>query len=706
MRRTHFRTFLSATFLLVFVLQLSAQQLGINPPIAKIVPKADTLHGDIRIDNYHWLREKSNPEVIKYLEAENAYTEAVMSPTLALQESLYNEIVRRIKETDMDVPFRDGNYFYYTRTEQGKQYPNYCRKKGALEASEEIILDQNELAKGYKFFTLGAFAVNPEENLLAYSIDTTGSEEFTLRIKDLKTGALLKDQIPNTVSVVWAMDNKTFFYTTRDYAKRPYRLYRHILGTDPATDELVYEEKDELFRLFASRSKSREYIFVISRASNSDEVRYVSAKNPTEPFKIILPREVEHEYSVDHHGDYFYILTNKGAKNFRLVAAPVSDAHKKNWKEILPHRPAVTLEGMEFFKDYYIVFEREKGLQKMRVTDFRTGTTHYIEFPEPVYSAFGSVNRVFDTKTFRFTYQSFITPSSVFDYDMDTRERKLLKQYEVLGGYDPTQYESERIYAKAPDGVEVPISLVYKKGIERNGKSPLHLTGYGSYGAPSAVTFSSPRLSLLNRGVTFAIAHIRGGGDLGRDWKEDGKLLRKKNTFTDFIACAEHLVKEKYTSPDQLTIEGGSAGGLLMGAVTTMRPDLFKAVIARVPFVDVLNTMLDSTIPLTIQEYLEWGNPNEKEYYFYIKSYCPYTNVKPAAYPNLLVRVSFNDPRVPYWEGTKFIAKLRAMKTDNNIQLLKANLAAGHGGASGRYERWRDLAFDYAFLLTQVGINQ
>lgn len=702
-----FRHALLLTSLIVgFIFEVMAQQVSLRPPAATIIPKADTLHGDIRIDNYYWLRDKSNPEVIKYLEAENAYTDAVMAPTTAFQDTLYHEMLRRIKETDMDVPYRDGNYYYYTRTEQGKQYPIYCRKKGSLDAPEEVILDQNELAKNYQYYRLGVLAVSPGEDLLAYSVDTSGSEEFALYIKNLKDGTLLKDHIPSVVSVVWAMDNKTLFYTTRDAAKRPYRLWRHTLGSDPARDELVYEEKDALFTLIAYPSKTKEFIFAVSYASTSDEVRYISARNPTEPFRVILPREPEHEYSVDHHGNHFYILTNQGAKNFRLVAAPVSDPQKKNWKEILPHRPDVTLEGMEFFKNHYIVFEREKGLQKMRVTDLRTGQVHYIEFPEPVYSAFRDVNRVFDTNVFRFSYQSFITPSSIYDYNLDTRERVLLKQSEVLGGYDPTLYKSERIYAKAPDGVEVPISLVYKKGMKRDGQSPLHLTGYGSYGASFPVTFNSNRLSLLDRGVTFAIAHVRGGGDLGRDWRDDGKMFKKKNTFTDFIACAEHLIKEKYTSSDRLTIEGGSAGGLLMGAVTNMRPDLFKAVIARVPFVDVLNTMLDPSLPLTIQEYLEWGNPNDKEAYYYIKSYCPYTNVKAQDYPSILVKVGLNDPRVGYWEGAKWVAKLRSMKTDNNILLLKVDMGAGHGGASGRYDRLREIAFDYAFLLTQLGIKQ
>ncbi|HZY10057.1 MAG TPA: S9 family peptidase [Bacteroidota bacterium] len=697
--------FVSFYLTLGFLLETRTQTSEVKPPVAKIILKADTLHGDIRIDNYYWLKDKSNPEVINYLEAENTYTDAIMKGTTAFQETLYNEILGRIKETDLDVPYRDGNYFYYTRTEKGKQYPINCRKKGSLESNEEIILDRNELAKGLRTLLLGGLTVSPNGNLMAYSLDTNGSETFTMYVKDLRNGALLSDRIENTVSIIWAMDNKTIFYTTRDAAKRPYRLYRHTLGGDSKSDPLLFEEKDELYRIFAFRSKSDEYIFVNSSASNSDETQYIPAHQPMATMKMIIPREKEHEYSVNHHSNHFYIVTNKNATNFRLVKAPVADPQEKNWIEVLPHRNDVTLEGIELFKNFFVAFEREKGLQKMRVTDMRDGKVHSIEYPEPVYSAFGNVNRVFDSNVFRFSYQSFITPSSIYDYNMETRKRELMKQTEVLGGYDPSLYRSERIYAKASDGKEIPISMVYKKGMKRDGSASLHLTGYGSYGSSSSVGFSSNRLSLLNRGVTFAIAHIRGGGDMGRSWYDDGKLLRKKNTFTDFIACAEHLVSEKYTSPQHLTIEGGSAGGLLMGAVTIMRPDLFKAVVAQVPFVDVLNTMLDPSLPLTVGEYLEWGNPNEKDYYDYIKSYCPYTNVSKKAYSNILVKVGLNDPRVSYWEGTKWTAKLRAMKIDNNTILLKCNMGTGHGGSSGRYDRLKEIAFDYSYILSQHGIT-
>lgn len=679
-----------------------------EPPVAKIVPRYDTLHGDIRVDNYYWLRNDSrtNPEVIEYLKAENAYTDVVMKPTEAFQETLYYEMVRRIKETDEEPPYREGNYFYYSRTEKGKQYPIYCRQKGSVTAPEEIYFDQNEMSKGFRYYRTAQMEISPDGNLLAFSIDTNGSENYILNVKNLGDGTILGDRVENIQSLTWAMDNKTIFYTMEDSAKRPYRVYRHTLGSKSSEDRLVYEEKDALYTVGIDRSRSEKYIFLISSASNSDEWRYIEADQPTTDFKVIVPRRPEFEYSVDHWGNYFYIRTNKDAKTFKLVKSPISDPSEKSWEEVIPYRKDITLEGMDFFTNYSIVYEREKGLQKMRVTDLRSGTVHYIEFPEPVYSAYPNINKVFDTKVFRFSYQSLTRPASIFDYNLETKEQILIKQQEVLGGYDPTQYQSERIYAKAEDGTEVPISLVYKKGVKFDATSPLHMSGYGAYGSPTQPTFSSVRLSYLNRGVIVALAHVRGGGDMGREWYDNGKLLKKKNTFTDFIACAEHLIKNKYTSKEKLTISGGSAGGLLMGAVTTMRPDLFKAVIASVPFVDALNTMLDPGLMYTTQEYLEWGNPNEKEFYYYMKSYDPYTNVKAIKYPNILVKVGFNDPRVNYWEGTKWAAKLRAMKTDNNIIIVKANMGAGHGGASGRYERLREIAFDYAYILSQYGITK
>ncbi len=693
-------------FIAVFVVGVDAQQVLPRAPVAKIISKYDTLHEDIRVDNYYWLRDvsRTNPEVIEYLKAENAYTDAIMKPTEALQETLYNEMIRRIKETDQDPPYRDGEYFYYTRTEKEKQYPIFCRKKGSTDANEEIYFDQNEMSKGYRFYRTAQMDISTDGNLLAFSVDTNGSENYILNVKNLADGNILSDRVENTQSLTWVMDNKTIFYTMEDSAKRPYRVYRHTLGTKSSEDRLVYEEKDALYTVGIDRTRNNKYIFMVSNAFNSTEWRYVNASDPTAEFKVIIPRQPDHEYSVDQWGDYFYIRTNKDATTFMLVRAPIADPTENNWEEIIPCRKNVTLEGADFFANHTIVYERDRGLQKMRVIDLRNDRGHFIEFPDPVYTAYANVNRVFDTNIFRFSYQSLTQPASIFDYNLETKERKLIKQQEVLGGYDPSQYHSERIFAKADDGMEVPISLVYKKGVIKDGTVPLHLTGYGAYGSPTQPTFSSSRVSYLNRGMIVALAHVRGGGDMGREWYDDGKLLNKKNTFTDFIACAEHLIKQKYTSKEKLTISGGSAGGLLMGAVTTMRPDLFKAVIASVPFVDALNTMLDAGLMYTAQEYLEWGNPNEKVYYDYMKSYDPYVNVKAVNYPNILVKVGFNDPRVNYWEGTKWAAKLRATKTDNNIVLLKVNMGAGHGGASGRYDRLKEIAFDYAYIINQYGI--
>jgi oligopeptidase B len=675
-------------------------------PMAKKILKETKIHSDTLKDNYFWLREKSNPEVISYLESENAYTDAIMKPTENFQQALYKEILGRIKQTDLSVPTREGNYYYYSRTVEGKQYPIFCRKKGSLSAAEEITLDMNELAKGHTYLGIGAYTVSPDGNLLAFSTDTTGYRQYTLQIKDLRTGEMLPDRIEKTTLAIWATDNKTLFYGTEDHAKRPYQIYRHEIRKDRASDTLVFEEKDELYRLYAGRSRSKGYIFLVSTSATTSEVRYVPAGQPNSAPKLMLARQEGHEYYADHIGNSFYIRTNDQGKNFRLVTAPVDDPQKKNWKELLPHRKDVMIEGINCFAGHYIISERDNGLQKLRVTTLSSGQTHHIDFPEPVYSVFSSGNPEFNTTTFRFSYQSFVTPSSVYDYDLNTRKRELLKQQEVLGGYDSKLYQSERIYATAKDGTRIPISLVYKKDLKKDGMRPMWLTGYGSYGSSSSVGFSSTRLSMLDRGLIFAQAHIRGGGDLGKDWHDQGKMMTKKNTFTDFIDCAEHLIKEKYTSKDRLAITGGSAGGLLMGAVTNMRPDLFKVVISYVPFVDVINTMLDASLPLTVQEYLEWGNPNEKAAYEYIKSYSPYDNIEAKAYPIMLVRVSLNDSQVPYWEGAKYVAKVRALRTDNNLLLLKANMGAGHGGASGRYDALKDTAFDYAFMLTQLGINK
>jgi oligopeptidase B len=679
---------------------------NVAPPIAEKIPKIDTSFGDIRVDNYFWLRDKNNPEVIKYLQAENKYTETVMKPTEKLQEKLYKEMLSRIKETDLSVPEKIDDYYYYTREEKGKQYRIYCRKKGSLDAKEEILLDANELARGHNYLDVGVYTVSPDHQLLAYSIDTTGAEDFTLYFKDLNTGKVLADVIPNTsYSAEWANDNQTVFYNTLDEAKRPYKLYRHILGTDPKNDALVYHEKDEAFNLDLKKSKSKAYLLMLLESETTSEDWYLDASHPDGDFKIIQPRQHEMEYSVEQHGDKFYILTNDNAKNFKLMQAPITNPSKENWKEIIPNRDSVKIDDIEVFKNHLVVYERERGLKKIQITNLTNNEVHYVDFNEPVYTFWPERNPDFNTNLLRFDYTSLITPRSVFDYDMTKRTRELKKQDEVLGGYNPSLYQSERIFAKASDGTLVPISLVYKKGMTRNGKNPLFLYGYGAYGISSEPYFSSNRLSLLDRGFIYAIAQVRGGGEMGRYWYEQGKLLNKKNTFTDFIACAEQLVAEKYTSRDELVINGGSAGGLLMGAVTNMRPDLFRIVIANVPFVDLINTMLDPSLPLTVIEYEEWGNPHEKEYYGYMRSYSPYDNVQTKAYPNMLITTSLNDPRVSYWEPTKWTAKLRALKADNNLLLLKINMGAGHGGSSGRYDYLKDIALEYAFIFKVLGIK-
>ncbi|HTR81915.1 MAG TPA: S9 family peptidase [Bacteroidota bacterium] len=675
-----------------------------NPPVAKIAPKTDAIHGDVRIDNYSWLREKNSPDVVSYLEAENSYTESVMKPTEALQAKLYKEILDRTKQTDLSVPYKFGDYWYYTRTIEGNQYPIYCRKRGSMSAEEEITLDLNALSAGHKFLGLGLYKISDDGNLLAYSLDTTGFRQYRCAIKDIRTGKILQDEIGDVASGEWAADNKTFFYVKEDEAKRPFRLYRHVLGK--TADELLFEEKDELYRIWVGRSSDYKYIFLNSESSITSEAHYVPSDRPDGQFIRLLERETGHEYSVDHRDGLFYIRTNKGAKNFRLVTAPVAAPQPSYWKELVPHRRDVELEGISLFKNYAVFSERREALNFLRVYDFRTGHTREIEFPEPVYSAFPSQNPEFDTTKFRYTYQSFITPNSVFEYDMESGESVLLKQTEILGGYDPGAFISERTWAKAPDGVKVPVSIVYKKGIKRDGSNPMLLYGYGSYGISIPVFFSIPRLSLLERGVVYALAHIRGGGDLGEEWRDDGKMMKKKNTFTDFIACAEHLIRERYTSKDRLAIEGGSAGGLLVGACLNMRPDLFKAAHLAVPFVDVVNTMLDATLPLTVGEYLEWGNPNVKEEYDYMKSYCPYTNIEAKKYPDILITASLNDSQVMYWEPAKYTAKLRSMKTDSNLLLLKTNMGAGHGGASGRYDAFKEQAFVNAFLLSEFGIYE
>jgi oligopeptidase B len=677
----------------------------LEPPVARKAPRVETLHGDRRVDDYFWLREKSSPDVIAHLKSENAYTDAMTKGSEPFQEALYQEMLGRIKQTDLSVPYRLRGFYYYSRTEEGKQYAIQCRKQGSLEGAEEILLDLNERAKDHKFLGLGAFAASDDGLQLAYSLDTTGFRQYTLHVKDLATGREGPENAERIGSVAWSADNTTLFYTIEDDAKRQYRLYRHRVGGPHAGDELLFEEKDERFSIGVRRSLSKAYIFLTTSSHTASEVRYLAADRPADDFKLVAPRETEHEYYVEHHGDQFFIRTNQDAPNFRLVTAPVSGPSKAAWKEILPHRPEVMLAGMTLFANHYVLVEREGGLPHLRVTDFRTGASHRIAFPEPVYTAGSSTNAEYETGTYRYTYQSFVTPSSVFDYDMDQRSSKLLKQTEVLGGYDPSRYQSERVWAKASDGTRIPISIVHRKGLTRDGSAPMVLNGYGSYGSSQNATFSSNRVSLLDRGVVVAIAHIRGGGEMGKTWHDQGRMMHKKNTFTDFIAAAEHLIAQKYTARERLVITGGSAGGLLMGAVINMRPDLFKAVVAEVPFVDVINTMSDASLPLTVGEFEEWGNPKVKAEYDYMKSYCPYTNTVAKAYPTMLVKTSLNDSQVMYWEPAKWVAKLRAVKTDHNPLIFKINMGAGHGGSSGRYDALRELAFNYAFILSQFAIR-
>ena len=673
-----------------------------QPPMAEKKPKITKIHGETLVDDYFWLREKTNPQVMEHLKAEDAYTEAIMKPTVPLQEKLYKEMLSHIKQTDTNAPYRQDGYFYYSRTEEGKQYPIFCRKKGTLTASEEIVLDQNELAKGQKFMSVGLFAPSDDGNLLAYSTDNTGYRQYTLQIKNLRTGELFPERIERVDNLAWATDNKTFFYVTEDaVTKRSDKFFRHVLGTDK--NDLIYEEKDELFDIYTGRSRDKAVIVLQAASKTSTEVRWLPAENPNAELKIVSPREPDHEYDLDHRGDLFYIRTNKGAKNFRIVTAPVDDPSQKNWKEFIPHRPAVKIDDISLFANHAVLSEWENGLEQIEIYDFKTTKQYRIEFPEPVYSTGINNNREFNTTTLRYNYQSLVSPSSVYDYDMNTRQATLMKQNEVPGGFDKANYKSERVFATASDGTKVPMSVVYRRNVKLDGSAPLLLYGYGSYGYSISPTFSSSRLALLDRGVIFVIGHIRGGGELGEEWREQGRMMKKITTFTDFIACAEHLVKEKYTSKDRLVIQGGSAGGLLMGAVSNMRPDLFKAVVSQVPFVDVINTMLDASLPLTTSEFIEWGNPTEKAAYDYMKSYSPYDNVRKVNYPAMLVKVSVNDSQVPYWEGAKLVAKLRTMKTDQNPLLLKVNFGAGHGGASGRYDALKETAFDFAFMLWQVG---
>jgi oligopeptidase B len=707
-RRKRSYTSLRIAWCTVVVLGLSAlaARPPLAPPRAKQVVTVSTIHGEQHLDAYAWLRQRSDPDVMAYLEAENLYATAMMRRTETLQKRLYEEMLGRIRETDTSVPVKIGEFYYYVRTERGKQYAIHCRKQGSLDAPEEVILDENTLAAGQQYFELGVMQVSPDHRYLAYAVDTTGDELYTLMIKDLHTGILLPDTIPGIwPEVEWANDNQTIFYTVLDAAKRPHRLFRHRIGTDPQHDVLLYHEPDEAFRLRLSKTRSKAYLLLQVRSLTTSEMHLLPADRPLEAWQVLHPRQADMRYDIEHQGEQFYILTDEQAANFKLMSVAVAAPGKANWREVLPHRQAVKLEGFAAFERHLVLYERHNGLQDIRILNTRTGTAHTVAFAEPVYALWRGQNEEFHTQQLRFDYSSLVTPKTVYEYDMDTGERRALKQEEVRG-YDATRYHSERLFVPTSDGVRVPLSVVYKRGMVRNGKHPLLLEGYGAYGANMRATFSAERLSLLDRGMIYAIAHVRGGGELGKAWHDAGRLRHKKNTFSDFIAVAEFLIAHRYTRPEKLVIRGESAGGLLMGAVASMRPELLQGIIARVPFVDVINTMLDPTIPLVVIEYDEWGNPADKAVYDYMKTYSPYDNVAARSYPHLLITAGLNDPRVPYWEPAKWVAKLRAHKTDSRMLLLRTNLGAGHGGASGRYDALQELAFEHAFILEVVGLKE
>jgi oligopeptidase B len=726
-----------------------------TPPIAKKHHTETTLHGVTLADDYAWLREKENPEVTKYLEAENAYANAVMAPLAGLREELYREMLSHIKQTDVSVPYRDGDWWYYSRTEEGLQYGIYCRKHTAkkisgapgldfetgesegapsfprssaewvgnsesqppADAKEEILLDGNELAKGHAFFSIGATDITDDGRYLAYSTDTTGFRQYTLRIKDLSTGETLPGEVERAGSITWAADNKMLFYTVEDeQQKRQHQLWRHTLGTPHSSDVLVLDEPDERFNIGVGRTRDGAFLILESASHTTSEARFLSAEDPLGSFALIEPRRDEHEYSVDHRGGHWFIRTNDRGRNFRLVTAPVATPGRDHWTELIPHRDAIMLEDVDLFQRFFIACEREDGLPRLRVWSFSGSGSEVspaarlsseIAFPELAYSAHPHINRIFDTATFRYSYQSLVTPSSVYEYDTTTGASLLLKQQEIPGGFDRTLYASERVHATASDGVSVPISLVYRRDKFKNpasGANALYVYGYGSYGYALPLGFSSNRLSLLDRGIVMAYAHIRGGGDLGKPWHDAGKMLVKRNTFTDFVACVDYLTAHGYGDPARVAIEGGSAGGLLMGAVANLSPEKFRAVVSHVPFVDVMNTMLDASLPLTVPEYEEWGDPNHPEYFRVMLSYSPYDNLRSAAYPAMLVKTSLHDSQVMYWEPAKYVAKLRTLNTGSHPLLLVTNMQAGHGGASGRYDYLKEIALDYAFLLGELGM--
>ncbi|WP_448528194.1 S9 family peptidase [Raineya sp.] len=680
------------------------------PPKAAVKPKELITHGHKRIDNYYWLNERENPEVIAYLKAENEYLEQMLAPSKALREKLFEEIKSRIKEDDQSLPYKYRGYYYYTRFEKGKEYAINCRKKGSLQAKEEILIEQNELAKKSKYFALGALSISTNNQIMAYATDTVGRRIYNVYFKDLSTGKMLTDVIQNvTGNIVWANDNKTLFYSRQDLQTlRAFQIYKHTLGTDSSKDELIYEEKDVQFSCYIGKSKSEKYLMIISSSTLSSEVRYLEADKPKGDFKIFLPRQKDHLYSVSHFEDKFYIVTNLNAPNFKLMETSTKKTDDVSaWKEVIGHRKDVFLEDIEIFKDFLVVSERKAGLLNLRVIRWKDKSEHYLDFGEPAYTAYVSVNPDFDSKILRYGYTSFSTPNSIYDYDMEKRTKKLMKQQEVLGGkFDPKNYIVERIYVEARDGAKIPVSIVYHKNTKKDGSAPLLQYAYGSYGASMDVYFSYSRLSLLDRGFVYALCHIRGGQEMGRAWYDNGKMFKKKNTFYDFIDCSIYLIENKYTSKEKLFAEGGSAGGLLMGAIANMRPDLYKGIIAEVPFVDVVTTMLDESIPLTTGEFDEWGNPKNIDSYIYMLSYSPYDQVEPQKYPHMLVTTGLHDSQVQYWEPAKWVAKLRTMKTDNNMLLLYTNMDAGHGGASGRFQAIKETALNYAFMLQILGIKE
>jgi oligopeptidase B len=707
------KALLSAAFLFIVIVignTVIVAQTDMKPPVAKKEPKVLKIHGYDITDNYAWLRDrgdKKDPAIVDYLTAENVYTESFMGQHKGFVDNLYKEMLGRIKQTDLSVPVKMGDYWYFNRTEEGKQYPTYLRSKSKDGKDPEVLLDQNEMATGFKYFAIGAFEPSDDGNLLAFSTDTTGYRQYTLQIKDLRTGKMLPDKVERVTSTEWSADGKYLFYGQEDaVSKRTDKIFRHTLGGSDA-DKLIFDEKDVLFGVGIGRSRDKKMFIIGSYAKTMREMWYLPSDDPTGEFKVISKRREGHEYAADFNNGEFYITTNKDAENFKVVRAPLSDPGEKNWTDYIPYNPAVKIDDINFFKDYAIVSEVENGLEYIRVMDMKTRrASARIETPESVYAMGLSNNPEYDTPIIRYSYASMITPNSTYEFDFKTRKSELIKQQEIPSGYDKTQYETSRVWASARDGVKVPVIVMMKRGTKLDGKSPMLLYAYGSYGASMTPNFSTARLSLVDRGMVYAIAQIRGGGELGEKWRQDGRMFKKLNTFYDFVDSAKWLVANKYTSSDRLVIQGGSAGGLLMGGVVNMSPDTFHAVIAQVPFVDVMNTMLDADLPLTTEEWIEWGNPNEKKAWDYMVQYSPYDNVKAQSYPNMLIEISLNDSQVPYWEGAKFAAKIREMKTDDNIVLLKTNMGAGHGGSSGRYDRLKEVAFDYAYALTQVGITK